>query len=177
MTTISELESSLPNFPREVLEEWLLPYAESEGWPPAEADDGSLCNRWKYLLANKTLKFWKAINWEKVQRHVSIQDLNESCRNVMMSMVLAAVKDQSNFYSDSIPDLKPRFERIVEHIRATGKLPCPPTLIHESDGLSIVDGNHRMAAYFYCFGYYKLEVESTLLLATNEIQEFWIGRT
>lgn len=175
MVAISELQDSLPNFPTEILEEWLFPYAESEGWPPAESDDGQLCGRWRYLLGNKPLRFWRALRWEKVQRHISVYDLNAECQDVMLKLVLASVRGETNLYSVSIPNLKMRFDRIVEHIRATGELPCAPTLVPERYGLSIVDGNHRMAAYLYCYGYFKLEVEAKLQLRTKEIQEYWIG--
>lgn len=177
MSSISVLKSSLPNFPCEVLEEWLLPYATSEGWPPADTDDSALRGRWRYLLKNMPLEFWKSLTWNKVQRHISIQDLSNSCQEVMVSMVLAAIENHNNIYSASIPDLKERFHRIVAHIRATGNLPCPPVLICEGDGLGIVDGNHRMAAYFYCYGYFKLDVDCDLQLKTNEMQHFWIGTT
>jgi hypothetical protein len=31
---LDQISEVLPNFPEEVIEQWLLPFAEDEGWPP-----------------------------------------------------------------------------------------------------------------------------------------------
>lgn len=93
----------------------------------------------------------------------------------MIHMALGATKDQKNLYSESIPDLKERFARIVSYIGEHGFMPKPPILMNESDGLSVLDGNHRMSAYFYCYGYFTVEPATDLLLKTKEIQAYWIG--
>lgn len=175
MVTIEDLKYTLPNFPEEILRDWLLPYGLTEGWPPAPTFDTIPIGRWKYLLCTKPLKYWRSLHWDFVECHISIHDLDSRSQLIMQDMVLGAVQNQPNLYSNSIPDLKNRFFNIVEFVKANGCLPRPPTLLSQIDKLKILDGNHRMAAYFYCYGYFNLEIEDQLLLGTKEIQSYWIA--
>jgi hypothetical protein len=177
MATLEALKKSLPNFPDEVLRDWLLPYAMTEGWPPSDTLEALPERRWRYLLRNQPLGYWRSISWQQVKRHISIYDLSAVYQDIMVQMTLGAVTGQRNLYSTSIPDLKQRFYRIVEHIGAHGVLPKTPALLEEDGALSVLDGNHRMAAYFYCYGYFKLEVEGSLQLNVKEIQSYWVGKS
>jgi hypothetical protein len=49
MFTVDDLKKDLPNFPDDVLADWLLPYANIIGWPPARDINEIPENRWKYL--------------------------------------------------------------------------------------------------------------------------------
>jgi hypothetical protein len=177
MASIPDLQKSLPNFPEEILNDWLLPYAKSEGWPPAPDENQRPLNRWRYLLQNKPLSYWQSLKWEKLERHISISELNPEAQGIMADMVLGALKGQVNLYSRSIPNLKERFSRIVGFIAEYGKIPKPPALIHYSDGLGVLDGNHRMAAYFYCYGYFIIDPGSELMLKTESVQQYWVAKT
>lgn len=110
------LQTTLPNFPVEVLEEWLLPYANSEGWPPAQTVEASPNGRWRYLLSNRPLAYWRSITWRKHERHISIHNLDPGYQEIMVKMVLAAVQGQRNLYSSTIDDLTPRFNLSLIHI-------------------------------------------------------------
>lgn len=177
MVNIDDLTATLPNFPDEVLADWLLPYAKSEGWPPAPSESEKPLKRWRYLLRNQPLSYWRSLRWEKVERHVSISELNRESQEIMVHMVLGALKDQINLYSSSIPDLKERFSRIVAYIKEHGVLPRPPALIREPTGLGILDGNHRMAAYLYCYGYFTIDPGTELMLKAENAQHYWIAKT
>ena len=50
---IQQIKNTLPNFPDEVIETWLLPFAVSEGWPPVIGSDDIPLERWGYLLPRK----------------------------------------------------------------------------------------------------------------------------
>jgi hypothetical protein len=175
MPGIDLLKASLPNFPDEVLVDWLFPYAKTEGWPLAPDERFKPEKRWRYLLRNRPLTYWQSIRWAKVTRHISIQELRKDNQEIMVHMALGALKGQKNLYSESIPDLKERFARIVSYIGECGLMPKPPTLIREAGGLSVLDGNHRMSAYYYCYGYFTIDPGAELQLKTKEIQEFWVG--
>lgn len=173
---VAALKETLPNFPAEVLEEWLLPYALSEGWPPAPSGSAALSGRWRYLLKNQPLDYWRSMEWSMVERHVSIHDLDSEFQKIMVQMVLGAIQGQFNLYSSQIKDLTPRFNRIKEHFSQFGTHPKPPALLAEPHGLTIADGNHRMAAYLYCYGYFNLDLDASLQLKTKEIQSYWVGK-
>jgi len=172
---LSTLKATLPNFPDQVLETWLQPYANSEGWPPIETALGTLSGRWHYLLKRKPLTYWQALTWTRVKRHISIQELNHRTQDILIQMVLGAVQGQYNLYSASISDLSERFKRILNYFGEHGIFPIPPVLLVEDGKLTILDGNHRMSAYFYAYGYFTLNPGADLQLRTQELQSYWIA--
>lgn len=173
--TLADLQRTLPNFPPPILEDWLLPYAQTAGWPPALDDISPPEGRWRYLLKIRPLGYWKSIRWTEVTKHLSIHQLEKSYQDISVQIVLGALKGQRNLYSDSIKDLPQRFNSIVTYLRENGNFPRPPVLLAEPSGLAVVDGNHRLAAYFYCYGYFKFEVSDDLLLKAKELQTYWRG--
>lgn len=169
------LKATLPNFPDEVLEQWLQPYANSEGWPPSESSTATLSGRWRYLLKNKPLSYWQSLTWEKVTRHISIHDLHPQWQEIIVQMVFGAVQGQRNLYSNSITDLAVRFNRILAYFHEHGVFPAPPALLIEDKKLTILDGNHRMSAYLYAYGYFMLDPGIELQLNTQELQIYWLA--
>lgn len=173
---IDALCESLPNFPKELLEEWLLPYAKSEGWPPAPSDFDKPLGRWRYLLKGQPLTYWKSIDWRRLDGFLQPSNLSPECQSILLDMIMGAVKGQVNLYSMEIPDLKDRFDRIVRFLSEDGFLPCPPALLVEKDGFAVLDGNHRLAAYFYCLGCLKdVAPEEALRQKIKFEQRYWVG--
>jgi hypothetical protein len=172
---LEALKTDLPNFPDEVLIDWLLPYACSEGWPPSHDPAQEPGGLWRYLLGKKPLTYWRSLCWERTDCHISFHQLRKEHQETIGQMVLAAVGGQVNIYSTSIPDLKQRFFNVVDFLSVYGQLPRPPAVIQDNEGLSVVDGNHRMAAYFYCCGYFMFDPGHSLQLKTLEIQSYWIA--
>ena len=54
----------LPNFPVDVIEQFLLPYAEDFGWPPGKRERDPN-NNWKYILRKNDLTYWQKVKWNK----------------------------------------------------------------------------------------------------------------
>jgi len=174
-THLEALKQDLPNFPEEVLTDWLEPFARTNGWPPVLDSCQLPQGRWKYILIGRPLGYWQSLRWEKVERHLSVQDLSTREQEKIVKMALAAVAGQVNIYSDSIPDLKQRFFNVVSYLVEHGTLPKAPSLIQDPDGIQIMDGNHRIAAYLYCYGYFRLELDPNTQLATKAQQQFWVA--
>lgn len=61
---LSRVFDDLPQMPREVVEQWLGPYVQSEGWPPPLGSDGVPTNRWRLLLGLQSLEYWRRVRWE-----------------------------------------------------------------------------------------------------------------
>ena len=171
----TDLKATLPNFPEEILEDWLTPYANSEGWPPANGLDSIPRDRWRYLLGGRTLAQLRSIEWQEHNRHLSIHELRDDYKQICVDMVLGAVQKQINLYSSSIPDLSERFNRILGYLREHGTLPKPPVLLSSESGFQVLDGNHRLAAYFYGYGYFKLPLDFVAMDSTASTQRFWVG--
>jgi hypothetical protein len=169
---LADLKATLPNFPDEILSDWLLPYARSEGWPPFGGRDNMPQGaRWPYLLSKKPLSYWANINWSLHNGHIELEQLDPRTQDTITQMILAAAKGETNLYSHSIPDLKERFDRILLHLTSTGSLPAAPTLVKAENGFRVMDGNHRLAAY----SFYRLLSKAHNLVV--QPQRYWVGAT
>ncbi len=172
---VCDLKETLPNFPDEVLEDWLLPYANQEGWPPAKDQVSTPEGRWRYLLSNRPLAELRRINWQEQNRHLSIHELHVEYQQICAAIVLGAVQGQVNLYSSSIKDLPQRFQSILDHLRAHGSLPKAPALLATPEGFRVLDGNHRLSAYFYASGYFNLPVDDEAMGKAASTQRIWVG--
>lgn len=164
----------LDKFPPEVVEGWLSTYVKSEGWPPALGEDGVPIDRWRYLLSRKPLVWWFGGNWEKRLGHISIQELTEANQDSIVKMALAYLAGHINEYSVQIADLESRISSIIEYIKINKTMPGAPVLYLENGKYAIADGNHRLCAYYICYGYLNIPVPKELELLPDENFQFWI---
>lgn len=171
---LADLKATLPNFPDDVLQDWLLPYAKSEGWPPfGGPDQMPQGSRWPYLLGKKPLGYWANIQWSLHIGHIEIDELEPRCQETTAQMILAAAKGEDNLYSADIPDLKVRFFGVLSRLTSSGFLPGTPTLLKTAHGYRVMDGNHRMAAYIF----YRLMSAKQDDGVVVQPQRFWVGAT
>jgi len=165
---------SLDSFPPEVVDEWLSTYVNSEGWPPTIGKDGIPTDRWRYLLSRRPLSWWFEGGWEKRTGHISIHDLTESNKDSIVKMALAYLTDHINEFSAQIGDLKPRITSIIEYIRENKTIPGTPVLYLENGKFAISDGNHRLCAYYICYGYLNIPMPKELEFLPNENFDYWV---
>lgn len=164
----------LSRFPLDVYQQWISTYVKSEGWPPIVGKDGIPIDRWRNLLSGKPVSWWFEGVWEKHKRHVSIHDLSPGSRDSLTQMALSYLTGAVTEYSASIPDMKPRIDRVISHIRAKGTMPFTPILYQSDDGICISDGNHRLCAYYICYGYFNIPVPKDHELIPEHEFEFWL---
>ena len=171
----SAIQSLLPNFPDEIIDQWLLPYAILKGWPPQEAH-GELFGEWRYLLGTSTnLTYWKNIKWNYESLDFQVNDLDDSSKDSVLQTISSAVFGKETMISRCISDLKERFDRIVKYISEHGFFPVAPVLVRSNGKYKLMDGNHRIAAYFYCSGYITQSPAREIVLKTQLHQSYWIG--
>jgi hypothetical protein len=172
---LEALRADLPSFPDDVLIDWLLPYAKSEGWPPQLDTNGLVKGRWRYLLAGRPLAFYQGLRWSLETGRIAPKDLAKTEIPKIAGMVRGALGEK-NIYSASIPNLGERIGSVSTFVAKTGRLPGTPTLIELSDGFRILDGNHRMAVYFLLMGDCGAPPAAMQFIPIEEEQSFWIGR-
>lgn len=85
------IKDTLPNFPDEVIKEWLLPFAESEGWPPQLGSDGVALNRWRYLLGLRPFGLLQRLDWKKEYKHISIREIAKKSQPALVQIFEAAI--------------------------------------------------------------------------------------
>ena len=140
------LKADLPNFPDNVIEIWLKTYVGQHGWPPGSPRDRR--NSWRYLLALKDLSFWKSVRWVSESRALEFADFVASSRDVVNSLINAYVKDIPNLFKHQIPDGKARYARSMAYLVEHGQFPEPIVCLDSEGHLEVLDGNHRLTAYF-----------------------------
>lgn len=64
MVSVAEIKSDLPEWPDDVIEQWLHYFANEPdcGWPPPDPLGN---HRWKGLLGGKPLSWWKNVSGKK----------------------------------------------------------------------------------------------------------------
>jgi hypothetical protein len=62
MVEMADIKNDLPDWPDDVIEQWLHYFAQDCGWPPPEPLGN---HRWKGLLGGKPLSWWKKVSWKK----------------------------------------------------------------------------------------------------------------
>lgn len=172
---ISSIRNIFPNFPDDIIYHWLLPYAISKGWPPQESY-GELRGEWRYLLGTSTnLAYWKSIIWSYESVDIQVNDLDKSSCESVLQIISSAVFGIETIMSRSICDLKERFDGIVNYFSENGIFPVAPVLIRSNGKYKLMDGNHRIAAYFYCSGYITKSPAREIVSKTQPHQSYWIG--
>jgi hypothetical protein len=142
MVALADIKKDLPDFPDEILEMWLLPLAEQQGmgWPPPNPFGN---NDWQWVLGEKNLDWWKKVDWKLDQTDCSFGNLANGTRHIIRKMLAAHIDGEENAYS-AAPD---RFLGQLKHILTNGKFPKPVVIVPVKSGLSVVDGNNRIAAH------------------------------
>lgn len=86
------------------------------------------------------------------------------------------VLGQSTLYS-CMSDGRERFLKCCEFSKEHGRFPKPVILEEKMDRkIAILDGNHRLTAYFYLYGFFNIESPDIPYLNIKEFQEYWVAR-
>jgi hypothetical protein len=144
---LSRIKADLPNWPDDVIAQWLLKVANrgpETGWPPPDP----LAEPWKYVLGERPLSWWNAVTWRLEEHELDINRLSASTQRAVRDMIAAHVDGVPNIYT-RLPESKQRFTSALQHITQHGTIPKPPLAMRVQDGFVVIDGNHRLAAL--CF--------------------------
>ena len=185
--TVHAIKSALPNFPDEVIREWMLPYTRICGWPPCERPCAAdrrkslQCGRWKGIFAGEDLGFWSGVAWNNIELDLDARQLCPfSLKNIVSIISIgtgikppAAGSLYSELFLESSPETKERFLNSAKYLGKHGTFPAPPTLLRKPDALSIVDGNHRIAAYIYLRAI--SQGAGAQVKQLNGPQKYWVG--
>lgn len=135
------IKKDFPNFPEEVISQWLEPFAIDLGWPPRH-------QRWKNIFGSPIL-FWKTVKWKRKEIRFEAIELTRSSRSAIDGMYQGFYFNIENDYKRSMfsDDVgKRRYGRIIEYLLKQGKLPRPLVLLEKESQYEIVDGNRRYLA-------------------------------
>ena len=137
------IKQDLPNIPDEVVNIWLVPFAEDPayGWP-------RLNNCWNYVLQRNSLDYWANTTWQRDELRLAEEDLTPDSQRAARAIYENNVLGLRNKFSN-LMDTKRRFIHIHQHILCNGVVPRPVIMLETPKGLDTIDGHHRLSALFY----------------------------
>lgn len=174
MTDLDTLRAELPDWPDDVLDQWLLPYVSLLGWPPALGHDAAPTGRWFAILRQRPISEWRRVRWGQISHGLLPDKIAPASLEALMGVAQGALSGRPNLYTQGIADLQQRFSRIVDYITSNNALPRRPVLVREPDGLAVADGHHRLAAYFYCSGWLQ-NFDPPVRLPLMHPIDCWVG--
>lgn len=126
-------------------------------------------HRWGRLLGQRPLSWWKDVAWSLEKTDCGFAGLTPKAQ--------ADITDIRNEIAGGNPGAgtKRRWDNIFRHVLNAGTFPVAPVIIRRPEGLSPIDGTHRLAVFtalqtmpaekFVALGLEKPAVE----------QDVWIG--
>jgi hypothetical protein len=145
---LSSLQADLPHTPDEILREWLAPYAEMLGWPPSPDPNSLPLGRWRGILSGRPLSFWARVRWRREDGVLEFSDLEEQSQQKLLDLNAAYVRGIPNAYGIEITDGRQRLIRALAYAFKYGCIPSVIVFLERDSQLSVIDGHHRLVAYF-----------------------------
>ncbi len=136
------IKKDLPNFPDEVIKDWIEPYYEKHGWPPKDT--------WNGVLFNENFEFWKEVEWKKETLDLTSIKFSNEWIEVFSSMCFAYTRKNidDTFFGRQLGEKgRTRWLSPLFYILETGFFPKPICLLCKNNEFSVVDGNHRFMAW------------------------------
>lgn len=127
--------------PEEVFRLWFDDRIRANGWPPVNLP-------WLGALREFPLSFWARLKWDLETVMLNYDELTEKARDIVDGLIQANFYGASNEYSSYLDNSKQRLNRILEFVKIQHQLPSSLIFVEVSGLLEIVDGSHRLAAYF-----------------------------
>jgi hypothetical protein len=133
MTSVADIQKDLPGWPDDVVEQWLHYFANEPdlGWPPPDPLGD---HRWGRLLGGRPPSWWKNVSWKKEKVKCDLASFSRKAR----TGVAEIQRDDTT---------TKRFKDAYIHIMDHGEFPRALVTMKVKDGLSVLDGSHRLAAF------------------------------
>jgi len=166
--SLAAIKNDLPAWPDEVIKEWLLYLANRDdtGWPPP---DPLGHHSWTYILGHRPLPWWREVTWKLEKTDCSFAKLAQSTQAIVTKMLAETTSGKAD------AGTKRRFDRAFNHILNNAAFEKPLIAIRTAGGLSILDGNHRIAAFCSLQKMGAEKFEKLGLQKPAQEQDVWVG--
>jgi hypothetical protein len=169
MVEVAEIVKTFSNWPAEVVDPWLLEFANDPdmAWPPKEPYGD---HRWGRLLGQRPVSWWKDVSWVLEEVDCGISKLTPKTRT--------DIADIRQEISGGAPSetTKRRWDNIFRFVLNAGTFPVAPVLIRRPEGLSLIDGTHRLAVLNTLQSMPAQKFASLGLAKPAVVQSAWIGK-
>jgi hypothetical protein len=168
MVDIADIKEDLPEWPDDVIHQWLLYFANEPdcGWPPPEPLEG---HRWAGILGGRSLSWWKKVSWKKETVTCDTVKLSNKTRDIVQGMIAEIGAGTADAVT------RRRFDQSFHFILNNAAFPKPILAMKVPSGLEVVDGNHRMSAFCALQIMPDAKFAELKLTKAAADQEAWIG--
>jgi hypothetical protein len=169
MVTVVDVQKDLPNWPKEVIEPWLIEFANDPnmGWPPPEPYGD---HRWGRLLGQCPISCWKNVTWTLEKTDCDFDGLTPKAQGDVMD-----IRKEINGGSPS-STTKRRWDNLFRYVLNDGTFPVAPVVMHRPEGLSPIDGTHRMAVLSALRLLPDASFAAKKLTKPAKEQDAWVGK-
>ncbi len=168
MVTVAEIQKDIPDWPPDVIEQWLHYFANEPdcGWPPPEPLGD---HRWNRLLGGRPLSWWKNVTWKKEAAKCDLDNLAPEARVDVADIIT----QMNNGAADVVT--KKRVAQSWIYIKDNAAFPRALVTMRTPDGFILLDGSHRMAAFNMLQGLTDEQFQKMNKKRPNLQQEVWVG--
>ncbi len=140
MVVVEDIQKDLPNWPEAVIKPWLIEFANDPdmGWPPPDPFGD---HRWGRLLGNRPLTWWRDVKWTLEKVDCSFDGLTPKAKRDVIGIRTEISGRQPSEIT------KRRWDNIFRYTLNAGIFPIAPIVMQRPEGLSPLDGTHRMAVF------------------------------
>jgi hypothetical protein len=169
MVTVADIQKDLQDWPAGVIEPWLIEFANDPcmGWPPPEPYGD---HRWGRLLGQRPISWWKDVTWSLEKADCGFDTLTPKAKADVMDIRKEMQGGQPG------PTTKRRWENLYRYVLNDGSFPVPPVVMRRPEGLSPIDGTHRMAVLSGLRLIPEAVFASKKLAKPAAEQTVWMGR-
>jgi hypothetical protein len=166
--SLADIKNDLPSWPDGVISQWLFHLANRSdtGWPPP---DPLGYHPWAFILGFRPLSWWREVTWKLEKTDCGLANLCQGTKSIVTGMLVEKATGTIDEETGT------RFKRASDYILKNGGFEEPPIAMRLGDGLSVLDGNHRMTAFCGLQQVPAEILEKRGLRKPAQEQELWIG--
>lgn len=151
------IKKDLPNFPDEIITEFILPFAKSDCWPPISAG-------WRGRLRYRDLNVWRNVAWSYKVINLSTIKMSPEFSLIARNLIEGYVNGEVNMHSKALGKTgKHRFDKILEYMEINKSFPKPIILFKENNIIDVLDGCHRYAAWNFLYNKGVVKAEHKII--------------
>ena len=140
--SLADIKRYLPHWPDAVIELWLFYLANRSagdtGWPPPEPLGN---HAWAAILGYRPLSWWREVSWKRETTDCGFAKLCQGTKVIVAQILMEKASGTID------EETGRRFKRGADYLMKNGVFEKPLVAIRLPDGLSILDGNHRISAF------------------------------
>ncbi len=173
--SLDQIQADLPEWPLDVLEQWLLFHANDKKlvWPPPDPLGD---NYWKNLIV-RPLSWWRPVAWTLEERPFP-NCLTRSDMLVQRKMFAGYFRGEQNAFARQIDTGPDRALNSLRYISEHNEFPRHPIALEAPNGLIVLDGAHRVLALLIGLGLWRLngKLAEIARVRPKAEQALWVGR-